>query len=60
MSRKSSSNIPTVKAIKAVLSPEDIAKAKEITRTQGIKLQNFYGHAIRSAVKEAENEGKIL
>ena len=56
MSRKNSSNNSLeVKAIKALLSSEDIAQAKAITSEMGIKLQAFYGQSIRKAIREASN-----
>ena len=54
MSRKISPN-REVKAIKALLSAEDIEMAKELTKERGIKLQAFYGQAIRDAIKGGAN-----
>lgn len=52
MSRKDSS-ISEVKAVKVLLSNEDVANAKRIAVERGMKLQAFYGMAIRQATKEA-------
>lgn len=55
MSRKNSTNNTEVKAIKALLSSDDMARAKVLTHNLGIKLQAFYGQAIRKAIKEASD-----
>ena len=42
-----------VKAIKALLSAEDVERSKRIADERGMKLQAFYGIAIRKATEEA-------
>jgi len=52
MSAKNETN-REVKAIKALLSTEDIERSKRIADERGMKLQAFYGNAIRKATEEA-------
>lgn len=47
------SNQTEVKAVKVLLSNEDVANAKRVADERGMKLQAFYGMAIRQATKEA-------
>ena len=47
------SNQSEVKAVKVLLSNEDVANAKRVADERGMKLQAFYGMAIRQATKEA-------
>jgi hypothetical protein len=54
MSRKNYSNLE-LKAIKALLAPEDIKRAKELAAENGVKLQSYYGNAIIKAVREGFN-----
>lgn len=42
-----------VKAVKVLLSNEDVANAKRVADERGMKLQAFYGMAIRQATREA-------
>lgn len=42
-----------VRAVKILLSDDDVVQAKKAANERGMKLQAFYGIAIRKATEEA-------
>ena len=47
-------NNTELKAIKALLTPDEVRRAKELASERGLKLQAFYGQAIRKAIEDSD------